>query len=263
MSTMGWPDSTDLLRTFNPTNVLSTGRDIITLWVSRMVMFNRYFMEGGLPFRDVFIHPLIMDGEGQKMSKTLGNGVDPNDIIDQQGADAMRFTLCDMTTSSQDARISVDLLCPFTGQTFEASHIRTKAGHVVAAPVQACPTDPSKKMVTTYGLVSGEATPSDEMPLALNTSAKFDYGRNFCNKVWNAGRFALGILADTTTVDVRLADLRPIDRWMLSRLASATRRMYWKSRGPASAPSITRQRSAMRMTVRSAATMPSSSRKCV
>ena len=109
MSTMGWPypedfpettgNGSDLLSTFNPTSLLSTAREIITLWVSRMVMFNRYFMDGQLPFTDVFIHAMVQDGHGQKMSKSLGNGVDPRDIIYSHGADAMRFTLVQMTLS--------------------------------------------------------------------------------------------------------------------------------------------------------------------
>jgi len=117
MSTMGWPEpgafpedfpeGEALLNTFNPTNVLCTAREIITLWVSRMVMFNTYF-RNRLPFRDVFIHAMIQDGEGRKMSKSLGNGVDPRDIIKSKGTDAMRFTLAQMTTQTQDVRMPVE-----------------------------------------------------------------------------------------------------------------------------------------------------------
>ncbi len=117
ISTMGWPDpeaypneipeGSALLETFNPTNVLTTAREIITLWVSRMVMFNTYF-QNRLPFTDVFIHAMIQDGEGRKMSKSLGNGVDPRDIIKSKGTDAMRFTLTQMTTQTQDVRMPVE-----------------------------------------------------------------------------------------------------------------------------------------------------------
>jgi len=122
LSTMGWPnpdafpETKGLLEAFNPTSVLCTAREIITLWVSRMVMFNRYFLAqdagqepgtGPVPFRDVFIHAMIQDGEGRKMSKSLGNGVNPLDIIESHGADAMRFTLCHMTTQTQDVRMPV------------------------------------------------------------------------------------------------------------------------------------------------------------
>jgi valyl-tRNA synthetase len=129
LSTMGWPDASaakqssgiedfeSMLGAFNPTSVLTTAREIITLWVSRMTMFNRYFLgedssqqnqPGKAPFKDIFIHAMIQDGDGRKMSKSLGNGVDPLDIIESHGADAMRFTLCQMTTQTQDVRMPVE-----------------------------------------------------------------------------------------------------------------------------------------------------------
>ena len=108
MSTLGWPDAkSEALARWNPTSVLCTAREIITLWVSRMVMFNQFFL-GRVPFRDVFIHAMIQDGEGRKMSKTLGNGVDPLDIIATHGADALRFTLASMCTQTQDVRMPVE-----------------------------------------------------------------------------------------------------------------------------------------------------------
>src|SRR4051812_26879823 len=107
MSTLGWPNETPELAKWNPTSVLCTAREIITLWVSRMVMFNLFFRDA-LPFYDVSIHPMVQDGEGRKMSKSLGNGVDPLDIISSHGADAMRFTLAHMTTQTQDVRMPVE-----------------------------------------------------------------------------------------------------------------------------------------------------------
>ena len=86
------PRQTPELKKYYPTSVLSTARDIITLWVARMVIFGQFNM-GDVPFRDVFIHPVIQDGKGRRMSKSLGNGIDPVDIIDLYGADALRFTL--------------------------------------------------------------------------------------------------------------------------------------------------------------------------
>jgi valyl-tRNA synthetase len=185
ISTMGWPDPAQspefkgMLEAFNPSSSLSTAREIITLWVSRMVMFNRYFRaqdlgqqpgSGPLPFGDVYIHAMIQDGEGRKMSKSLGNGVDPLDIIDSHGADAMRFTLVNMTTQTQDVRMPVD-----------------------------------------HDAKSGK-----------NTSPKFDIGRNFCNKLWNASRFVIGMLESESAKQpvsaVHQANL--VDRWMLSRLAT-------------------------------------------
>jgi len=192
LSTMGWPDPTqaakdtgiddfaDLMPAFNPTSVLTTAREIITLWVSRMAMFNRYFRgqddrteAGPAPFKDVFIHAMIQDGEGRKMSKSLGNGVDPLDIIESHGADAMRFTLCQMTTQTQDVRMPVEK-DPTTGK---------------------------------------------------NTSPKFDIGRNLCNKLWNAGRFALSMLEKHPVrpgMPIDPQNLSLVDRWMLSRVVAAT-----------------------------------------
>lgn len=188
LSTLGWPDpeqsddTRDLLDAFNPTSVLSTGRDIITLWVSRMVMFNRYFLSpdggrtpGQLPFSDVFIHAMIQDGEGRKMSKSLGNGVDPLDIINSHGADAMRFTLAHMATNTQDVRLPVEL---------------------------------------------DEST-------GKNTSPKFDLGRNFVTKLFNATKFALMNIdeATTTSTDPVKADaMSATDKWMLSRLRTTVDR---------------------------------------
>jgi len=108
-STLGWPDPTPEVETFYPGDVLCTAREIITLWVSRMVMMGQYCL-GDIPFKDVFIHAMIQDGEGRKMSKSLGNGIDPLDIIDSHGADAMRFTLASMTTQTQDVRMPVEPL---------------------------------------------------------------------------------------------------------------------------------------------------------
>jgi valyl-tRNA synthetase len=227
LSTMGWPwpedfpETVGLLDSYNPTSVLTTAREIITLWVSRMVMFNRYFLDGRLPYRDVFIHAMIQDGHGQKMSKSLGNGVDPRDIIHSHGADAMRFTLVQMTTDTQDVRMPVDMVCPHTGEAFVPQFVTTAAGHVVAAPVQTSPADPAKKMVSAYGVAAGVAEPTDEMPLARNSSSKFDLGRNFANKVWNATRFALRRVSPETpmTVATSVASRPFADRWILSRLA--------------------------------------------
>ncbi|MEM1013189.1 MAG: class I tRNA ligase family protein [Planctomycetota bacterium] len=274
MSTLGWPERTTALEIWNPTSVLCTAREIITLWVSRMVMFNRYMLahpdeqsrktnasperERGvsddqaeplahargsqsddsrnLPFHNVFIHAMIQDGHGQKMSKSLGNGVDPLDIIDSHGADAMRFTLAGMATHTQDVRLPVDAVDPHTGETFEAQTFKNAAGYVVAKPIQE---HKGNRSVSGYGLATGEATPSDDVPLARNTSSKFDLGRNFCNKLWNASRFVIGNLQDAgaeapgsgATTDAAptsepgasapasTGPLQVTDRWILSRLS--------------------------------------------
>jgi valyl-tRNA synthetase len=168
-STMGWPDETPELKTFYPGNVLCTAREIITLWVSRMVMMGQY-CAGNIPFRDVYIHAMIQDGEGRKMSKSLGNGIDPLTVIDSHGADAMRFTLASMTTQTQDIRMPVVQMTLPDGRT-------------------------------------------------ANTSPKFDIGRNFCNKLWNASRFTLMNLEDIEPDKFDKDKMTITDKWILSRLA--------------------------------------------
>jgi valyl-tRNA synthetase len=168
-STMGWPEETAELKSFYPGDVLCTAREIITLWVSRMVMMGQYCV-GDIPFRDVYIHAMIQDGEGRKMSKSLGNGIDPLVAIDSHGADAMRFTLASMTTDTQDIRM------------------------------------PVVQMTLPDGRVA-------------NTSPKFDIGRNFCNKLWNASRFAMMNLDGIDPAKFDKDKLTIEDRWILSRLA--------------------------------------------
>ncbi len=102
-STLGWPNNTDDLNTFYPTNTLVTGYDIITFWVSRMVTCGLYQMNN-IPFKDVVIHGLVRDSQGRKMSKTLGNGVDPIEVIDKYGADALRFSVISGTTMGNDIK---------------------------------------------------------------------------------------------------------------------------------------------------------------
>ena len=219
LSTLGWPNETAELTKWNPTSVLCTAREIITLWVSRMVMFNRYFKGGDLPFNDVFIHAMIQDGHGQKMSKSLGNGVDPMDIIHSHGADAMRYTLTKMTTQTQDVRLPVDMVAPGSGETFTPKYVTGPGGVKVAAPIQE---HNGEKMVSSYGVASGKEKPTDEMPLARNTSEKFDEGQKFANKLWNAFRFALGslgTLGETTEhFSLEQSNATLADRWILHRL---------------------------------------------
>ena len=164
-STLGWPDETPDLETFYPTDVLVTAREIITLWVARMVMMGLYNL-GMVPFADVYIHAMIQDGDGRPMKKSLGNGVDPLDIIATHGTDALRFTLAWMTTETQDVRLPV---------------------------------------------VKDAAT-------GRNTSPKFDMGRNFCNKLWNATRFALMNLEGAEGAAFDRSKMRLEDRWILSRV---------------------------------------------
>ncbi len=104
-STMGWPNETDLLKTFYPTNVLVTGFDILFFWVARMMMMGLHFMEE-VPFDDVYIHALVRDEHGKKMSKSTGNVIDPLKVIDEYGADAFRFTLAAFAAQGRDVKMS-------------------------------------------------------------------------------------------------------------------------------------------------------------
>ncbi|MFP4498959.1 MAG: valine--tRNA ligase, partial [Vulcanimicrobiota bacterium] len=106
-STMGWPDDTPELAYFYPTSVLSTARDIINLWVARMMMFGLEFMNE-VPFSDVFIHATVLTSEGKRMSKSLGTGIDPLDLFEKFGTDATRFGLTLMIEQGQDIKFTED-----------------------------------------------------------------------------------------------------------------------------------------------------------
>ena len=155
-STMGWPDTNaEDFKKFYPTSTLVTGFDIIFFWVARMITMGEEFTKKA-PFSTVYIHGLIRDEQGQKMSKSKGNTIDPVGIIDKYGCDALRFTL----TS----------LCTYGGQDIKIS---------------------------------------DE---------KFEYGRNFANKIWNASRFVLMNLEGVDDKNIDFANLTLADKWILNKL---------------------------------------------
>ena len=106
-STLGWPEKTASLKRFYPTSVLCTGFDILFFWVARMIMMGLKFM-GDVPFRDVYIHALIRDAEGQKMSKTKGNVIDPLEVMEKYGTDALRFTLAAFAAQGRDIKLAED-----------------------------------------------------------------------------------------------------------------------------------------------------------
>jgi valyl-tRNA synthetase len=174
-STLGWPEQTPELAKYYPTSVLSTARDIITLWVARMVIFGQFNM-GDVPFKNVYIHPVIQDGKGKRMAKSAGNGVDPADIIEVYGADALRYTLAAGATETQDLRMPVEKLKLPDGRT-------------------------------------------------VNSSERFEQGRNFANKFWNVARLALmnleGFDPDESPADLSVLAIE--DFWILRRLAVTAR----------------------------------------
>ena len=107
-ATQGWPQKPEMLEGHHPTTALVTARDIIALWVARMVMSSLYFLDE-VPFKDVVIYPTILAKDGSRMSKSKGNGVDPMDLIDMYGADAMRFNLLTLCTNNQDVKFDADI----------------------------------------------------------------------------------------------------------------------------------------------------------
>ncbi len=219
-ATLGWPDKTESLDYFYPGSVLVTSRDIITLWVARMVLTGLYNM-GDIPFKHVCIHPKILDGFGQTMSKSKGNGVDPLDLIGKYGTDAVRFTIASFCGETQDVRLPVGYECPHCQEIIPQTQKHQK---LVPAggkkPVVACPKCKKESQFT-----SAWFQPDPGEPVAKVVSDRFEYGRNFCNKLWNASRFAFINLEGYTPGEVSNDDLHLEDRWILSRLSNVTEEM--------------------------------------
>jgi valyl-tRNA synthetase len=222
-STLGWPDpdsaqvdegqrplesvgqNKDCLETYYPGSCLVTARDIITLWVARMNVMG-LFLLGDVPFTDCFIHANIQDGKGERMSKSKGNGIDPEDIIDKYGADSMRYVLCDMQTGTQDIRLPVQAVSPFTGNLVDLA----TAEHGQTIFTYICPE--TQKEFDVLGTMP-------DLPMAKIISERFDTGRAFCTKLWNAARFALINLGEHTFSPLSPDELEAEDRWILSRLS--------------------------------------------
>jgi valyl-tRNA synthetase len=212
-STLGWPEQTPELGYYYPTSVLITSRDIITLWVARMVLTGLYNV-GDVPFREVFIHPKILDRDGETMSKSKGNGVDPLDVVEKFGADALRFGLAHLTTETQDVRMPVDFECPHCHALVE----QTKKNREL--PRIAC-----KKCGGEFSTQWATKEDDKALPRGAVVSERFEVARNFANKLWNASRFALMNLEGYTSGKVAENDLTLEDRWILSRLNTVTRQV--------------------------------------
>jgi valyl-tRNA synthetase len=224
-STLGWPGPVFAdqpagpqnpdwaqMRYYYPTNVLVTNRDIITLWVARMVITSLYNV-GEIPFHHVYIHPTMLDGFGKRMSKTAGNGIDPLDITDRYGVDALRFQIVYLSTENQDSRLPVFNVCPncdtLVPVKLEHMYMRTRK---VTCPKCKKPFRPGGPW----------PAPDPELPTAKQAAESFEQGRNFANKLWNAARFLLMNLDGYTPGTVRNEELPIEDRWILSRLATTT-----------------------------------------
>ncbi len=224
-STLGWPDPAtadpeggaplarpgerDALAMYYPGSCLVTARDIITLWVARMVITGLYNC-GDIPFSDVFIHANILDGKGERMSKSKGNGIDPVDIIEEYGTDAMRYVLADMQTGNQDIRLPVTAVCPSCGVHVDLA--QAKHGNSIFTYLCAS----CRNEFDVLGTMPG-------VPAAKLISERFNDGRKFCNKLWNTARFALGWLEGLPSDPLAQGQLAPEDRWILAELNAAIR----------------------------------------
>jgi valyl-tRNA synthetase len=224
-STLGWPGPAlpdqpsgpqnpewAQMRYYYPTSVLVTNRDIISLWVARMVITGLYNV-GDVPFHHVYIHPKILDAFGEGMSKSKGNGVDPLDIIELYGTDALRFGMVHLSTENQDSKLPVSNVCPHCGH-----QVPVKREHMYMRTRKiTCPE--CKKAFRPGG---PWPAPDAELPTAKQASEKFEMGRNFANKLWNAARFLLLNLEGYAPSALRIEELPIEDRWILSRLATTT-----------------------------------------
>ncbi|MEX0867578.1 MAG: class I tRNA ligase family protein, partial [Pirellulales bacterium] len=165
-STLGWPEKTEALDYFYPTDLLSTSRDIITLWVARMVLAGLHNM-GEVPFREVYIHPKILDGYGETMSKSKGNGIDPLDVQEKVGADSLRFGLAYLTTETQDVRMPAEFECPHCGHVME----QTKKNRML--PKLGC-----KQCGKEFSTQWAQTEADKALPRGAVVSERFELGRN-------------------------------------------------------------------------------------
>lgn len=232
----------EVLDYFYPGSVLITSRDIITLWVARMVLAGLYNMDD-VPFQHVHVHPKILDGFGQTMSKSKGNGVDPVDLISKYGADAVRFTIASFAGETQDVRLPISYECPHCGEMIAPKQYKLETSSVVVPsslngdfpvpqgapkPTMVC-TNKSCQKESQFTTPLYDADP--DVPVAKMVSERFEYGRNFCNKFWNAARFAMMNLVESKNGsgyeagEVTQDQLQLEDRWILSRLSTVAHQM--------------------------------------
>ena len=194
-STLGWPRKDPALERFYPTDVLVTGFDIIFFWVARMIMMGLHFMED-VPFRDIYVHGLVRDAHGQKMSKSKGNTIDPIDVIDGIDLEALVKKRVD------------DLMDPK-----QATSIEQITRQEFPDGFQACGTDALRFCFATQATFGRDVC--FELPRVLGY-------RNFCNKLWNAVRFAL-MHAERLDESAPSAEASLADRWIAARSQRVTR----------------------------------------
>ncbi|XP_021275468.1 valine--tRNA ligase, mitochondrial 1 isoform X2 [Herrania umbratica] len=196
LSVLGWPDDTDDLKAFYPTSVLETGHDILFFWVARMVMLG-IMLGGDIPFRKVYLHPMIRDAHGRKMSKSLGNVIDPLEVINGISLEGLHKRL-------EEGNLDPNEL------------VTAKAGQVKDFPngIAECGADALR-----FALVSYTAQ-SDKINLDIQRVVGY---RQWCNKLWNAVRFAMSKLPDdyTPPPTINLGTMPFSCRWILSVLNKA------------------------------------------
>lgn len=192
-STLGWPQQNEALKTFYPSSVLVTGFDIIFFWVARMIMFGTRFMDGEVPFRDVYMHGLVRDSSGQKMSKSKGNVLDPLDIIDGIELEALV------------AKRTANLM-----QEHKATQIEKQTRNDYAEGIPAYGTDALR---FTFASLA-----SNGRDIRFDLKRVEGY-RNFCNKLFNATRYVLMNTKDSPP-PVAPSEKNLVDRWIVSGLQS-------------------------------------------
>jgi len=195
-STMGWPDQTKLLNTFYPTSVLVTGFDILFFWVARMMMMGCHFMQN-VPFRDVYVHALVRDEDGKKMSKSSGNVIDPMVVIERYGTDALRFTLAAFAAQGRDIKLSekrIEGYRNFINKLWNAA--RLTLTHVTAPPQPVSAIEPgladrwiTSRLRTVAGSVA-EAIDGYHFNTAANEIYQFVW-HEFCDWYLEAAKPAL------------------------------------------------------------------------
>jgi valyl-tRNA synthetase len=182
-STLGWPEDADDLKRFYPTNTLVTGFDIIFFWVARMMMMGLHFM-GEVPFSRVFINALVRDEKGQKMSKSKGNVIDPLDLIDEYGADALRFTLTAMSGQARDLKLAKSRIEGYRNFGTKLWNAARFCQMNECAPVAGF--DPSKVKETVNRWIRGEVAKTTEAVTRALTDCAFDEAAGALYRfIWN------------------------------------------------------------------------------